>query len=273
VNLWHLGAFPWTSADATDLGTVVADGDASAFPSYFLAASGNLLATGYTTSFEAPYPGRIALVDTAGTPDAAGDDVHTHLDAFANFSADFSGSGALLVEGASLDTAGLSDPTPAVYGYQPGSAESGLVAHGVGAASGYLARIRHPDGIVAMGGFSASFENQLYAIPPQWVDDGLAGTPFDLSTGTLVSTQNMLGVAGFADGVAFIAADENYAALGITRHALSLDASAVAAGSPEPVVTVKDACTTLLQIASFDDGLLVSLSDDLGTRLVHLGLE
>jgi hypothetical protein len=270
VHLWHLGAFPWTENSPTDLGSLVADGDLTPFPSYFLAAHGNLLAAGYTTSFEDPYPGRVVVIDTAGTPADDADDDVTRLDAFANFSAAFADSGLLLVEGASLADVAAGDPTIAVYGYLPADGTTALVATGVGAASGYAAHAAGSDGIVALGGFSDAFVNQLWAVDATSVEAGFSGTPFDLSLAPLISNANMLGVAGFSGGIAFLEADENYVATGIKRHPLSLTGTTPEVHAAENVLMVQDDCTVIFHLLTLGEGLGVVVADSQGSRLVHL---
>ena len=262
--VYDFGALPTLAATPEPLFDALIDTDqalapgSDVFPS-FLVVGSTASATGYTRASD--FGGAIGAHPlTSGAS--------SYLDAPANFSATLRGN-VLIVSGA-----GLADAQDGLGLYATSASAAFLLASlGTDAvASGYLAATT--SGVLVAGQFTS--ENQLFAIAPGDVDDVLAGGPaLSLASRTAFLTGDYGALAGFGDAVAIARYDPaTWGTTSLVDVALPVAGGAVTPGTPVPILSQNDGCTTGLPfLAPHQGDLLVGVALPDGVRVVRIARE
>jgi hypothetical protein len=223
---------------------------ASDFASYYLVADRDILVAGFTRS---DFSGTVAIRDRdAGTM--------TFLDAPGNYHAALV-DGRVLVNGFGLGD--LTSDGARVYGLDDLTAPAAVQVADFGGTpfSSFVLPLRA--GGALLGSTDATtFENHFYGVPATALDGAFATPATSIDVGDpVVTIPSLLGAAPLADGIAFIAADENFAPTAVRYVPLAGDGGADGAGAVVDVLTLTDACTSLGAVTAFPDGSVLVVLD------------
>jgi hypothetical protein len=139
-------------------------------------------------------------------------------------------------------------------------------------ASGYLATTAA--GVVVAGRFTSA--NQLFAISPEAFAARMSGGPvIDLDAATPFLTGSYGALAGFGDAVAIATYDAStWLASGLVDVSLPIDGGAVTPGSPVPMLTQTEGCTTAMPfVTPLQGDVVVGLALPSGVAVVRIARE
>ena len=259
------GTFLVPEDNPTSLGNILPDDSEGVFASPYLVNAGNTALGGYTGAFDPEsgfFSGGISLLATApGSLDAPG-----------NFDAAAFSDEVVLVNGSGIE--GVNAPGVVGYNLTTDTAfEVSSFDATWSASNGYIAVTNTGFGI--FGGFYSPDEspatNRLRVATPAQLNAAVnLNTPVAMNSLDEIAAYGMLDVAAIGDEVAILKGDFGAPAFGIVTHELSLDGDTLSVGEEETLLRVANPCTSIGNITSDGDNLLVTVVGDDATYLVRI---